>query len=124
MAEKYLIHIGNNGEDYTCDAELNLLRGMEVLGRRGIPVGCRGGGCGVCKVAIHSGSFEARKMSRDCVSAEEEASGVVLACRVFPRGEMSLTVVGKMVKALERGVEKTGAPVDAPAAQLPARPAS
>lgn len=124
MAQKYLIHIGNSGEDYTCDGELNLLRGMEVLGRRGIPVGCRGGGCGVCKVAIHSGNYEARKMSRDCVSAEEEASGVVLACRVFPRGEMSLTVVGKMVKALERGMEKTGAPVDAPAAQLPARPAN
>ncbi|WP_374483623.1 2Fe-2S iron-sulfur cluster-binding protein [Zoogloea sp.] len=125
MAQKYLIHIGNSGEDYTCDAELNLLRGMEVLGRRGIPVGCRGGGCGVCKVAIHSGSYEARKMSRDCVSAEEEASGVVLACRVFPRGEMSLTVVGKMVKALERGMEKTaGAPEDAPVAQQPAWPSN
>nr|WP_079437416.1 2Fe-2S iron-sulfur cluster-binding protein [Zoogloea sp. LCSB751] len=124
MAQKYLIHIGNSGEDYSCDAELNLLRGMEVLGRRGIPVGCRGGGCGVCKVAIHSGSFEARKMSRDCVSAEEEASGVVLACRVFPRGEMSLTVVGKMVKALERGMEKTGTPDGAPAVRSPASPAS
>ena len=100
MAEKYRIHIENSGEDFACASDLSLLRGMEVLGRRGIPVGCRGGGCGVCKVHIDAGSYEARKMSRACISAEEEASGVVLACRVYPRGEMSVTVVGKMCKAL------------------------
>lgn len=102
MAEKYRIHIENSGEDFTCAADASLLRGMEVLGRRGIPVGCRGGGCGVCKVHIDSGPFEARKMSRACVSEDEENQGVVLACRVFPRGELSLTVIGKMLKALEK----------------------
>lgn len=100
MAEKYRIHIENSGEDFACASDLSLLRGMEVLGRRGIPVGCRGGGCGVCKVHVDTGSYEARKMSRACISEEEEAGGVVLACRVYPRGEMSVTVVGKMCKAL------------------------
>lgn len=104
MGEKYRIHIENSGEDYTCASDLSLLHGMEQLGRKGIPVGCRGGGCGVCKVHIDAGPYEARKMSRACISAEEEAQGVVLACRVYPRGEMSLTVVGKMCKAIERNV--------------------
>ena len=109
MAEKYRIHIENSGEDFACASDLSLLRGMEVLGRRGIPVGCRGGGCGVCKVHVDTGSYEARKMSRACISEEEEASGVVLACRVYPRGEMSVTVVGKMCKALGPGQAGAGA---------------
>lgn len=105
MAAKYRIHIENNGEDYACAPDLSLLHGMEQLGRKGIPVGCRGGGCGVCKVRIAMGDYEARKMSRACISAEEEAQGVVLACRVYPRGEISITVVGKMCKALGPAAE-------------------
>ena len=103
MAEKFLVHIENSAETYLCASDQDLLRGMEALGRRGIPVGCRGGGCGVCKVQIISGEYEARKMSRSYVSAEEIAQGIVLACRAFPRGEVSLTVVGKMVKTVCAG---------------------
>ncbi|NTV11724.1 MAG: 2Fe-2S iron-sulfur cluster binding domain-containing protein [Zoogloea sp.] len=94
------VRIENTGEVYTCAEDENLLRGMEVLGRRGIPVGCRGGGCGVCKVRVERGEYATRKMSRSCISVEEEADGVLLACRVFPRGDISVTVVGKMVRAL------------------------
>jgi ferredoxin len=103
MAEGYLIHIGNTDEIYRCAEDMDLLRGMETLGRRGIPVGCRGGGCGVCKVQITAGEYFARKMSKSCVSDEELAQGIVLACRVYPRGDLSLMVVGKMVKAVCRG---------------------
>ena len=110
MAEKHLVHIENSGEDYLCAPDQNLLRGMEVLGRRGIPVGCRGGGCGVCKIEILGGEFQTKvmssdhvKMSKSCVSDEELAQGIVLACRAFPRGEVSLTVVGKMVKTVCAG---------------------
>ncbi|WP_374260549.1 2Fe-2S iron-sulfur cluster-binding protein [Zoogloea sp.] len=103
MTQKHLIHIDNTGEDYLCTEDENLLRGMEVLGRRGIPVGCRGGGCGVCKVQITAGEYFARKMSKACVSDEELTAGVVLACRVFPRGELSLSVVGKMAKSVCKG---------------------
>ena len=34
MTQKHLIHIDNTGEDYLCTEDENLLRGMEVLGRR------------------------------------------------------------------------------------------
>jgi ferredoxin len=77
---------------------------MEALGRKGIPVGCRGGGCGVCKVEITSGQYTKRVMSRDHVTAEEEARGCVLACRVKPLSDISLKVVGKMKKNVVRGV--------------------
>ncbi|WP_153162975.1 2Fe-2S iron-sulfur cluster-binding protein [Zoogloea sp. 1C4] len=105
MATKHLIHIENTGERYLCAEDENLLRGMEMLGRKGIPVGCRGGGCGVCKVHITAGDYAARKMSKSCVSEEELAQGVVLACRVYPQGEISLDVVGKMAKSVCKGAE-------------------
>ena len=41
---RYEIRIDNTGETYTCADTRTLLEGMEALVRRGIPVGCRGGG--------------------------------------------------------------------------------
>lgn len=92
------VTIQETGEVYRCREDENLLVGMERLGKRGIPVGCRGGGCGVCKVAITQGEFHKRVMSREYVSAEEEAAGTVLACRVRPTSDVVLSVVGKMQK--------------------------
>lgn len=96
-AQKYKIHIGNTGEEYVCSTEVNLLRGMEYLSRKGIPVGCRNGGCGVCKIRINSGEYRSQKMSRAYVTREEEEQGIVLACRVYPRSDIQLDVLGKMV---------------------------
>lgn len=94
----YNITIGDTGETYRCRPEETLLVGMERLGKRGIPVGCRGGGCGVCKVRIEQGEYQKRVMSRDHVSVEEEAAGIVLACRVRPASDIHLAVLGCMKK--------------------------
>ncbi|WP_293396012.1 2Fe-2S iron-sulfur cluster-binding protein [Nevskia sp.] len=80
----------------------HLLCGMERLGRRGIPVGCRGGGCGVCKVQVVAGSYHTRKMSRDCVSSTEETQGYALACRLYPDTDLDIRVVGKMGRAFTK----------------------
>jgi ferredoxin len=61
---------------------------MHALGRRDIPVGCRGGGCGVCKIEVVSGTYVIGKMSRVHVSLEDEARGIVLACQVRPRSDL------------------------------------
>ena len=98
---KHRVHILHTGESYLCGEQTNLLAGMETLGRKGIPVGCRNGGCGICKVHIMTGNYEARLMSRAHVSAEEKAQGQVLACRVQPRSELQLQVIGLMRKCLE-----------------------
>jgi len=103
-AVSYQVLIEDTGEDYRCPPDRDLLRSMERLGRKGIPAGCRGGGCGVCKVHILSGSVTSKKMSRAHVSVEEEASGYVLACRTCPRSDVRLKVVGKMRKTVCRVV--------------------
>lgn len=95
---RYTVVIEETGESFRCAPNESLLAGMERLGKRGIPVGCRGGGCGVCKIEVTAGSFATRVMSRDYVSPEDEAAGRVLACRAYPTSDIRLKVLGKMAK--------------------------
>jgi ferredoxin len=106
------ILITDTGERFTCAPGENLLKAMERLNRRGIPVGCRGGGCGVCKIQVRRGQFTALKMSRAHVSAEEEASGVALACRVMPTTDLELQVFGTLRKSVL--AQRARAPTSSP----------
>jgi len=98
----FKITIDNTGEVYPCSETKHLLAGMIQLGKKGIPVGCRSGGCGVCKVKILSGDYRSKKMSRDHVTEDEERQNIVLACRVFPQEDISLSVIGHLRKAVMR----------------------
>lgn len=97
------IHIDNCNDSFDCADGVDVLRGMECLGRKGIPVGCRGGGCGVCKVRVLSGAFRTGTMSRACVTEEEQAQGYALACKLFALDELHLQVIGKMAKSFTPG---------------------
>lgn len=94
------VTIVNTGETFACSEDCDVLKAMEQLRRRGIPVGCRNGGCGVCKVRIMQGQYAKRKMSRAVISEEEEEQGCVLACKTFPRSDLTVDVVGKMARAV------------------------
>ncbi|MGB1541857.1 MAG: 2Fe-2S iron-sulfur cluster-binding protein [Cycloclasticus sp.] len=96
------ITIEDTGDVYPCAETKHLLAGMIQLGKKGIPVGCRSGGCGVCKVQVLSGDYTSKKMSRDHVTEEEEGRGIVLACRVFPQSDITLSVIGHLRKAVMR----------------------
>ena len=99
----YAITIVETGERYPCSDQRSVLEGMEALGKRGIPVGCRGGGCGVCKVEVVAGEYSKRVMSRQHVSEADEAAGCVLACRIKPNSDLEVRVVGPMKKTVCRG---------------------
>ena len=94
--------IENTGERYRCAEDKTLLQGMESLGKRGIPVGCRNGGCGICKVQVMRGEYRLRPMSRAHVSEEEQSAGQILACRALPASDVSLAVLGQLKQALNR----------------------
>lgn len=98
----FTVTIEDTGETYRCSDRQSLLIGMEALGKKGIPVGCRGGGCGVCKVEVTVGEYQTRAMSREHISVEDEAEGRLLACRVMPASDVKLKVVGKMKKSVCR----------------------
>ncbi|RTL47483.1 MAG: 2Fe-2S iron-sulfur cluster binding domain-containing protein [Rhodocyclaceae bacterium] len=95
---RYTVTLAETGETYPCGETENLLEGMLRLGKKGIPVGCRGGGCGVCKIEVVSGNITTKVMSRDHVSEEDQAAGRVLACRAFPASDITLRVIGLMKK--------------------------
>lgn len=107
---KVAVTIVQTGERYSCSGQESLLAGMAKLGRRGIPVGCLNGGCGVCKVRVTRG--EVRKLgpvSRAHVSVDEERAGYSLACRIAPcGGDLELEVAGKMQKPFFKGFASRG----------------
>lgn len=112
-----VIFIDHCDASFPCAEDTNVLRAMECLGRRGIPVGCRGGGCGVCKVRVVEGRYRTEKMSRNCVSEAEEADGYALSCKLYAHEDLRLQVVGKMARALTgaaQGFKQYGAAASRP----------
>ena len=99
---KFAVHVAQTDETSPCAGNESLLTGMVRLGRKGIPVGCRNGGCGVCKVQVLEGQYTRRVMSRAHISAEEESTGCVLSCRIYPNSDLRLNVVGAMKKNIYR----------------------
>ena len=87
------ITVAQTGDSFDCFPHENLLTGMLRLGRKGIPVGCVNGGCGVCKVRIVEGNVRPLgPISRAHISQAEEAQGYTLACRVAPTTPVRLEV--------------------------------
>ena len=95
-APRHQIVIADTAETYLCGEDETLLKAMERLNRKGIPVGCRGGGCGICKVQITAGDCLRRRMSRAHVSQEDEARGIGLACCLLPQSDVTLQVLGQL----------------------------
>lgn len=101
---KFAVHVAQTDETFPCAANESLLQGMVRLGRKGIPVGCVNGGCGVCKVRILAGDIKALgPISRAHVTLDEEGQGFTLACRVAPQTAVNLEVAGKLNKPFSKG---------------------
>lgn len=100
----YAITISGSGLRFECARGHTVLQAMMLSGRSGISVGCRGGGCGVCKVRVLEGRYVTGSMSASCVSPEERELGMALACKLIPETDLRLDVVGKVAQALGRGV--------------------
>jgi len=78
---------------FNCDERSSLLMAMAANGTVAITIGCRAGGCGVCKIKILSGDYHTKAMSREKLSQDEENSGYALACRVYPNSDMLVEAV-------------------------------
>ena len=100
---KLTVHVQTSGDTYECRQEESLLKGMTRLGKRGIPVGCVNGGCGVCKIRILEG--EVRRLgpiSRAHITEEEERQGYTLACRATPVSNVLIEACSTLRKPLCR----------------------
>lgn len=88
----HTIRCGRTGKEFLCAEDQPLLIAMERCGQAAIPVGCRGGGCGFCRIKIISGDIATKKMSRKHITDEDQEAGLTLACRTFPRSDVLFEV--------------------------------
>ncbi|MCF8480209.1 MAG: 2Fe-2S iron-sulfur cluster binding domain-containing protein [Rhodospirillum sp.] len=76
------------GGDVLCGEGERLLIAIERTGGGGVLVGCRRGGCGVCRIQVLEGTYETDPMSVQHVPEEERAEGYALACCVRPTSDL------------------------------------
>ncbi|HBC35856.1 MAG TPA: ferredoxin [Marinobacter adhaerens] len=89
------------GDHFSCQEGQSVLKAMELAGKKCVPVGCRGGGCGFCKIRIVEGDFECGKMSKAHVPPEAIDKGEVLACRIYPLTDLIIECVPQPEAAFE-----------------------
>lgn len=66
-----------------------------------LPVGCRRGGCGICRARILEGNYKRDPMSREYVTLEDEKQGLVLLCAIYPLSDLKVRLEPKCVKNVE-----------------------
>jgi ferredoxin len=101
MMSTVTVHYGQHSQQFDVKADATLLACSEASGRSWIQVGCRGGGCGLCKVRILNGAYRSKRMSRAHISEVEAANGYVLACRIFPVTDLEIELIHPSLVANE-----------------------
>ncbi len=91
------ITIEGSSAEFACRSDQSVLDAMAGRSNAAIVIGCRSGGCGVCRVQVLSGSYELGVMSIDEVSHECRSKAIVLACRLTPTSDLHLRALGKRV---------------------------
>jgi len=94
---KFTVSIDGTGRSFACGADQNVLAAMTLANARGVQVGCRSGGCGVCRVQVLEGQWRCGTMSRSEVGAEQLRDGHVLACKLYPTTDLLIRPVGRLV---------------------------
>ncbi|WP_099203222.1 2Fe-2S iron-sulfur cluster-binding protein [Miniphocaeibacter massiliensis] len=91
----YTIKIVNENFQFSCINGESLSDSMHRVNNKHPIVGCRGGGCGVCKIKIISGKYDLGKMSIKYISLKDIGKGYSLACRTYPKSDMDIEFVGR-----------------------------
>jgi len=81
------------GGHFPCRQDERVLIAMERHGANYIGIGCRGGGCGFCRVRVVGGEYRVARMSTVKVSAADQEKGFVLACQLYPLSDLLIEVV-------------------------------
>lgn len=94
---QHRITIEGSSAEFACRGDQSVLDAMAGRSHAAIAIGCRSGGCGVCRVQVLSGSYELGVMSIDEVTHECRSKAIVLACRLTPSSDLHLRALGKRV---------------------------
>lgn len=92
------VTIHPTGEVVFLDPEETVLSGLYKAGYA-YTIGCRRGGCAICKVDCRDGRFTYNRPIADSVLTEEERSdGTCLSCRAVPETDITIEMRGENVR--------------------------
>ncbi|MDA5195038.1 2Fe-2S iron-sulfur cluster-binding protein [Govanella unica] len=77
---------------YACPEDQTLMRAMGWSTERSVPIGCRKGACGVCRIKILSGAFETSSQASRHITVEDATQGYVLGCRTRPNSDLVIDI--------------------------------
>jgi ferredoxin len=77
----------DDGTIFACRQDQDVLSAAVRAGIRVLTVGCRGGGCGICRIAVCEGSYTCGRMSKRHIPEGGERR-LALACRVYPSSDL------------------------------------
>ena len=89
-AAKHRVLLDGTDRVLGCEPGQDVLNAAIRAGVSWLPVGCRGGGCGVCRVIVRSGSYETGKMSKRLVTSDDGSIVLALACKLYPTSDLEL----------------------------------
>lgn len=94
MKKDYLIKVSDTNICFSCKEDEFVLEAMKRSGQGPINYGCFGGGCGICKMKVISGTYAiVKKMSRAHISRQEQDNGIILICCIKPRSNLIIARV-------------------------------
>lgn len=86
----YRVTVEGASGSFACRSDQTVIEAMHARGRTDLRYACRGGGCGACRVSVRSGEYALLPMSEGCVTRAQRQEGIALACRIKPRGDLTL----------------------------------
>jgi ferredoxin len=85
----YTITLRPSGDTVLCHREETVLSAILRSGAK-IMFGCRGGGCGTCKLRLSSGRVAHGRCSAAVLPEEEKANGSFLSCQARALGDLTI----------------------------------
>ena len=85
----YTITLNPIGDTVACRRDETVLSAIQRSGAR-IVFGCRGGGCGTCKMHLISGTVEHGRCSAAVLLEEEKGNGSFLSCQARALSDLTI----------------------------------
>jgi len=90
------VHVEGSPRPFSCRKGHSVLSAMIARCGRGLAVGCKSGGCGVCRVQVLRGAYRTGLMSVSEVPADHQQQGIALACQIYPESDLSVRALGRL----------------------------
>lgn len=108
-AGSYTISFTTLGGSAVCRPEETVLSAILRSGAT-VLFGCRGGGCGACKMRLRSGRVEHGRCSVAVLPEEERREGAFLSCQARPLSDLTIELTAtnryRRVASFDKGASR------------------